>query len=109
MSVLPLLYLEKTLTLQAEHLAVLIMNHLQPAALDLTLNRAASVMLCHEKKFQRADSFTFVLEGCCSFWTHPQLDLSPVGCISGLTHPQLDTSLVRCQPGWTQPELGCVV
>jgi len=51
MSVLPLLYLEKTLTLQAEHLAVLSVNHSQPAALDLTLNREESVMLSHEKNF----------------------------------------------------------
>jgi len=40
MSVLPLLDLDKIFALEAEHIAVLIENHTQPAAIHLAFNRA---------------------------------------------------------------------
>ena len=43
-SFLPLVYLDKILALQGEHLAILIQNHTQPASLHLALDRAESAI-----------------------------------------------------------------
>ena len=48
MSLLPRLDLDKILALEAQHLAVLIENHTQPAALHLAFNRAELAIILRQ-------------------------------------------------------------